>query len=232
MKIYLKTILLTLFLTAGSCDNNPADSSGNANTLTSINGILHGYNPEENVLEARLSSSSGSLVIGIDTIGSDSILNLSLPTPPDSVLLPMQEVANGYGGPLTVSDPNAKGTDFLRLNFYHREFGIISGSLMRSRLISNPYYYVGGYEVRLAYCDRRVNISGSIVLIFSIIGPPDTIIYNVNINLTKGWNTITYRTVSIKENYFQYEVINEDPPDAKWFYRDIQPGDFLPARKD
>lgn len=231
MKICFITILLTLLFAASSCDDNPADSSGNAKTLTSVNGILHGYNPDENVLVARLSSSSGSLLMGIDTVGSDSILNLPLMTPPDSALLPMQEIANGYGGPLTVSDPNAKGTNFLRLDFYHREFGINSGYLMRSRFIANPYYYAGGYEVRLAYCDRSVNISGNITLIYSIIGPPDTMIYNVNINLTKGWNTVTYRTVSIKENYFLYEVTNDDPPDAKWFYRDIQPGDFLPARR-
>lgn len=217
------TILLILI---HSCGNDNPVVSYDSKTITGFYGFLNNYNSDESILETRLNLDSGYISMGRDTVGADSILNLTLQTPADNVLKPMTEIAGYYGENLSVSDINAMGTNFLGKYFFNNANGNYSGYLTRRNSPPN-YYGEGLFEVRHAYCDRNVIVNGTVINIFSIIGPSDTMKYNININFSKGWNPITYYTKTIRAYYSEYDIYNGDPEGSKWFYKDDSQSNFI-----
>jgi hypothetical protein len=222
--LFFGIISSILFSACG--DDNPV-ASYDSKTITGFYGILYNYDSSENILDTRLFLEPGYASMGNDTIGADSILNLTLLIPADSMLKPMTEVAKGFGGNLSVSDASAMGTSFIRLFFFHNVFGINSGYLKRSNTPAVSSYYQGYYDVNFAYCDRKTIVSGTEILIYSFFGPPDTMKYNVNINLSKGWNPVTYYTKTARANYYEYDVYNDDPEGARWIYHNNQTVDVF-----
>lgn len=217
------TILLVLF---PSCSEDNPVASYDSKTINGFYGFLYNYNSVENILETRLNLDSGYVSMGRDTVGSDSILNLTLQTPPDNILKPMTVIAGYYGDNLSVSDINAMGTNILGKYFFNNANGNYSGYLTKRNSPPN-YYGEGLFEVKYAYCDRNVIVNGTVINTFSIIGPPDTTKYNININFSKGWNPITYYTKTIRSYYTEYDIYNGDPEGGMWFYKDDSPGDFV-----
>jgi hypothetical protein len=80
------------------------------------------------------------------------------------------------------------------------------------------YLWSEGWEGLFIYADRDVSIAGDYDDYYSEEGITYTEMYNLSMDLEKGWNIVYAKATQIKYNTYLIEMTTEAPYEAKWYF--------------
>jgi hypothetical protein len=204
----LISFTLNLFSACNSEENNivnpPTDDA------SKLSGTISDY-PGGNVIakvKLEIFSPADSFFVGIDTIDSNGLLNMSLTTPPNNFLMP----ATDFSSPtVIVSDSTARYTNFRIVNAYN-----FSNSQIAVILKKNFADTVmpGSFFIERFFATKAFTIIGSDT---NTIGNYTSII-KYNLSLAAGWNTVTIKIADIRTDFQVGEYTNGELSGATWRY--------------
>lgn len=209
---HLFYIIFILFVFS-SCNDNITGINPPINSITSIEGNITGMPDIKRSLIVYVIGPGGSSIVGADTVGSDSTMNITLDTPTSESLYPV----NQYFVPDNIQYLNVSDTTVLMNN---PEIAAFKGLLFCGLIYKTDYniYDTADFSIKKAvsifYCDKPLSMTG----IFTNSYGNDTVKTSVNLNFVKGWNLATYRSEIIREHYKDTQIYDGEAPGCQWYF--------------
>lgn len=193
-----------------SCNDDIAGSNNNgAHTIHSLTGTVSNLSDFLRNVRAYVITQDNSALIDTQFIGADTMLNITLTSPPLSCL----ENADYYFPGAKLSDNGAK-VNGIWLEMYD-DFGNFYGLLSNDNRSGENFHEEPGFFVtRAVYSDRYVIISGG----DTVYSNTETTIYKYNMTLGHGWNLVTKKINAMTGVYTEYELTSGGRSGSKWYF--------------
>ncbi|MEO8447194.1 MAG: hypothetical protein ABI528_06840 [bacterium] len=211
----IAVMIISITFTACSESDNPIIDPGTTYYLTTnFDGIVHNMPDNARTVNAIMTKDTLTFIPGVQTIGPDSMLNITPLNPTGQYLMPTSILFAQFGtGNVTLTDPNAQG-NYANILAYQNGVQTYSGVLTRA---NTPTIYVtqtGNVYMLYYYSDRNVNITGSSLKVQG----GDTTRYNIALGLGTGYNKVLTEVKAMRPNYLELSIYSGDPAGLEWYY--------------
>jgi len=204
--------VLLIFLSFMSCSNDPiSTNNSNQSVVSSLDGYINGTVPDSIIVKAVMAKEFVFFTAGEDTISENHIMNMTLSEPPQNVLWNLSSIFPGVG--FILSDNDVKG-NYAFLDTYSIQTGFNNGLIFKADTNEISFLQEGNFYMRYIYADKGVSVSGSS---FNI-NLTDTLKYNYNLNIGKGFNKFHVKAKTIRKNFKEYDFISGEPSNSMWFF--------------